>query len=394
MRKLKLILLGLLILFPAISQAAAPSRPFNYVAHTTIDPAQNNSNENTLYSYLQAGVDTYSSGSITNDAISAIAAISYSKLNLLGSIATADLSPSIVIPGSNLNLTSPGPIGSTAPNTGTFTDLTASGTIKFGTIHQGDIFYDNGTSIVRLTPGTSGQFLKTLGASANPLWANAGSYSSQIFTTSGTFTAPSGITRIFISGCGAGGAGGGSVNPGDAGGGGGAGEWIINQPYIVIPSNSYTVTIGSGGTPVNAAGNTPGNTGGSTIFDTITLVGGNGGVGADTSGAHNGGSGGFTSTTGSSLNASASVSTTATAGAIGINRQTGGNGAKGSTSGNGVGGGGGATPFGTAPTGIGGTGTAATANTCAGGAGAGATGGGGFPTGGGIGGSGIIVVQY
>ncbi|MHA1853880.1 MAG: hypothetical protein ACTSUF_10310 [Candidatus Heimdallarchaeaceae archaeon] len=43
---------------------------------------------------------------------------------------------------------------------------------KLGTTNQGDIFYDNGTSIVRLTPGTSGQFLQTQGAGANPQWAS------------------------------------------------------------------------------------------------------------------------------------------------------------------------------------------------------------------------------
>jgi hypothetical protein len=35
---------------------------------------------------------------------------------------------------------------------------------------QGDIIYRNGTEWVVLAPGTSGKFLKTLGAAANPLW--------------------------------------------------------------------------------------------------------------------------------------------------------------------------------------------------------------------------------
>lgn len=187
MRKFNLIFL--LILFPAIANAAAPTRSYNYVAHTTIDPAQNNTNENALYSYLQAGVDTYASGTITNDAISGSAAIGYSKLNLIGSIVNADISASAGIVGSKLNLTSSGAIGSTVANTGAFTTLTGTnitastsltsstatvlnGTVNLGPTHQGDIFYDNGTSVIRLTPGTSGLFLKTQGASANPAWAN------------------------------------------------------------------------------------------------------------------------------------------------------------------------------------------------------------------------------
>lgn len=38
------------------------------------------------------------------------------------------------------------------------------------TFAQGDIMYYNGTNIVRLGPGSSGQFLKTQGAAANPTW--------------------------------------------------------------------------------------------------------------------------------------------------------------------------------------------------------------------------------
>lgn len=39
---------------------------------------------------------------------------------------------------------------------------------------QGDVMYFNGTNWVSLTVGTSGQFLKTQGASANPVWASSG----------------------------------------------------------------------------------------------------------------------------------------------------------------------------------------------------------------------------
>lgn len=37
---------------------------------------------------------------------------------------------------------------------------------------HGDIPYFNGTSVVRLAPGTSGQFLRTQGSGAAPVWAN------------------------------------------------------------------------------------------------------------------------------------------------------------------------------------------------------------------------------
>jgi hypothetical protein len=183
----KLLLIPLLLL-STVALASAPTRTYTYVSHTVIDPNQNNTNENSLYSYLQNGVDTYAAGTITNTAINSSAAIAYSKLNLLnsvvnadinssaaiaysklnltGNIVNADISSSAAIVGSKLDLTSPGAIGSTAANTGSFT------TLKVGTTHQGDVLYDNGTSFVRLTPGTNGQYLQTQGASANPQWAS------------------------------------------------------------------------------------------------------------------------------------------------------------------------------------------------------------------------------
>lgn len=41
-----------------------------------------------------------------------------------------------------------------------------------GSLAQGDVFYYDGTKIARLAAGTSGYVLQTLGASANPTWAN------------------------------------------------------------------------------------------------------------------------------------------------------------------------------------------------------------------------------
>lgn len=54
--------------------------------------------------------------------------------------------------------------------------------LTVGSIAQGDIFYHDGTKVTRLGAGTTGQFLKTLGAGANPLWANlSGSYINGLF---------------------------------------------------------------------------------------------------------------------------------------------------------------------------------------------------------------------
>ncbi len=54
--------------------------------------------------------------------------------------------------------------------------------IALGSDAQGDVMYYNGTDYVRLAPGTSGQFLKTLGASANPAWGTV------VTDTSGAWT--------------------------------------------------------------------------------------------------------------------------------------------------------------------------------------------------------------
>ena len=61
---------------------------------------------------------------------------------------------------------------------GTVTQLTSGGKLLIGALTvasqaQGDIIYFNGTSWVRLAAGTSGYFLQTLGAGANPAWAAA-----------------------------------------------------------------------------------------------------------------------------------------------------------------------------------------------------------------------------
>ena len=54
--------------------------------------------------------------------------------------------------------------------------MSAKGTdadlINIASTAQGDIYYNNGSAIARLGAGTSGQFLKTQGTGANPVWAD------------------------------------------------------------------------------------------------------------------------------------------------------------------------------------------------------------------------------
>lgn len=228
--------------------------PNTFSAGAVIVASQHNSNFSTIAADYNGNID--------NNNIASAAAIAYSKLNLATSIVNADVSASAAIANSKLNLAS------------------ITGTINIGTAHQGDIFYDNGTTLTRLTPGTSGQFLQTQGVAANPIWAGGGV--SQIFTSSGTFTAPTGITKVYLTMVGAGGGGEGNGN-----GGGGGGGAIINYAYTVVPGNNYTVTVGTGGTGGSSGGGpNNGTAGGNTSFDSSPVVLG----GAGASGA--GGAGG------------------------------------------------------------------------------------------------------
>jgi hypothetical protein len=180
---------------------------------------------------------------------------------------------------------------------------------------------------------------------------------------SGSWTAPTGISKIFITLCGGG--GGGANGNGSAGGGGGGGaEAIVNFLYNVTAGSSYAYSVGAGGGT--------GATGSDTTFGTGTVITANGGgagvAGSAGSGASN------------TINASGST-------AGGYGSLSGGNGA---TSGM-NGGGGGGSYFGAGGAGQpseNGNGTAATGYG-AGGGGAGKSGGTG-----GAGSGGVVLVVY
>ena len=66
---------------------------------------------------------------------------------------------------------------------------------------------------------------------------------SQEFTSSGTFTVPSGVSCVFITMIGGGSGGKG----GTGGGGGGSGEYTIRLPKVVTPGGTLSITVGTGG---------------------------------------------------------------------------------------------------------------------------------------------------
>lgn len=114
----------------------------------------------------------------------------------------------------------------------------------------------------------------------------------QIFTASGTFTIPTGVTAVKVTVCGGGGAGGGASATQD-GGGGGSGSTGIKWLTGLTPGNTLSVTIGGGGTGASAAAG--GNGTGSTIASgtqTITSIVTNGGTGGPIATSGNGATGG------------------------------------------------------------------------------------------------------
>ena len=160
---------------------------------------------------------------------------------------------------------------------------------------QGDIYYNNGSAIARLGAGTSGQFLKTQGTSANPTWSDAGGglQSQQVFTSSGTYTKPSGINIIKVIVTGAGGGGGSGTGSDNHGGGGGAGGTAIEIIDVSSLSSTVAVTIGTGGTVGSANSNTQGGTGGTSSFGSYcSATGGVGGYFATGTTAQSAGDGG------------------------------------------------------------------------------------------------------
>lgn len=109
----------------------------------------------------------------------------------------------------------------------------------------------------------------------------------QIFTSSGTFTPPEGVTSVSVLIVGGGG-GGGRAGSGGAGGSAGQVRWVSSSSV----SGPVSVTIGAGGAGRSVSSGT-GATGSSSFFGSLEAIGGGGGAAGSAStpgqGAHGGG---------------------------------------------------------------------------------------------------------
>jgi hypothetical protein len=166
------------------------------------------------------------------------------------------------------------------------------------TLTANNVLLGNGTSALQVVaPGTTGNVLTSNGTTWTSSAAGGGLGGQTVFTSSGTFTIPSGKTVVKVTIVGGGGGSGGSTNQntnqGESAGGGGT---AIKYLTGLTPGNTLTVTVGAGGTA--GAGSTgsscnSGGTGGTSSVasgtQTITTVSATGGIGGS-GGYGNGGS--------------------------------------------------------------------------------------------------------
>lgn len=416
-----------LILFPSICNAAPPSRLNTYVAGNTILAADVTGNEDAIFNYLQAGVDTYAPLSIDNADISLSANIQSDKLNLASIAQDVGITSAgsfdnngttsldgVVTVSAAANFDGAVDFDSTIDFSGatitaafTVADITATtadingGTIDgvtlgdtssvsgtFTTIHLAEqssappTAANEGAIYTKDVSGTTKLFYRE---NSNGNETQIGSGNIEIFTADGTWTAPTNINYVLVTMCGGGGGGGGS-NGALGGGGGGGGGSIVEQVIKVTPSSTYTVTVGNGGSGGAAGGDNAGSAGTASTFvtddHTISASGGSGGAGGSTGTGGAGGTGN-TDLSGGTPTAGASTSYVF-AGGAGANQDSDNGGGGGGAMIYGVGANGGAN-------GAANNGSNAPANSCGGGGGGSGSGSGG---GGGNGADGIIIIKY
>ena len=127
--------------------------------------------------WYEFGGGTVGDGDITNTKLADMAAntVKVRDANSTGSASDKVIADTQLLIGDGTGFTAAALSGDvTMANTGATTIVAnaVDGThIAMGSDAQGDVLYYDGTNYVRLAPGTSGHFLKTQGASANPVWA-------------------------------------------------------------------------------------------------------------------------------------------------------------------------------------------------------------------------------
>ena len=182
----------------------------------------------------------------------------------LGTMSTQDADAVAITGGTITGLSSPLPV--------------ASGGTGLATLTANNVVLGNGTSAPSfVAPSTNGNVLMSNGTT----WISqsfTGVNNIQVFTSSGTFTVPSGIFKVKVTVVGAGGNGAGStLNAQPLGVGGGGAGGVAIKICTVTPAQAITVTVGGAGTTSVFTGFCQATSGGNATIDSD--AGGAGGVG-------------------------------------------------------------------------------------------------------------------
>ena len=127
---------------------------------------------------------------------------------------------------------------------------------------------------------------------------NSNPHGMQIFTSSGTFTIPAGVTSVKVTVVGGGGGGGGvgTVSATKRAGGGGGGGYTEKILTGITPGLTLSVSVGAGGSGGNqvsgGSGGTSSVSSGTQTITTISSTGGAGGTGGNVTTGAPGGAGG------------------------------------------------------------------------------------------------------
>ncbi|CAN5950596.1 unnamed protein product [Sphagnum jensenii] len=281
-----------------------------------------NSTQLTLNGNVNATSSGISSGTATASFVAGVLVVN-ANTNTPANIQGASLLLGNNVSGSNyLTLAPPASLASsytitlpTIPAQTSFVTIDTSGTESSGIAPDNSSLQFSG-SVLKVKAG---------GITQAMLAAGAASLQVQTFTSSGSWTAPAGVSQVIVYACGGGGGGANGAGGAGAGGGGGAGVIAICRTSTVVPGTAYPVTVGSGGSA--------GTAGGSSTFNDVTAPGGAGGSGV------NGGAGSLVSSAAGSGGSSTGAGGAGAAG-LGFTGGSGGSNGTGNTSGGGGGGGG------------------------------------------------------
>jgi len=212
---------------------------------------------------------------------------------ILGTPQSGNLS-NCTFPTLNQNTT-----GSSASVTGTV--AVGNGGTGSTTLPTNNVLLGNGTSALQaVAPSTSGNVLTSNGTtwqSIAPSGGGGGFTSMVVFTASGTWTIPAGITKAKVTIQGAGGGGGGGFGYENGGGGGATIKYVTG----LTPGGTVVCTIGAGGSGAVACG-ANGGAGGTTSFGAYcSVTGGGAGLSSGVTGSGGVGTGGNWNLTGSGL---------------------------------------------------------------------------------------------